>query len=396
MGLPWRRVCYEENQTHPIKSHISDRNSDQLHIQNSLRSTWSTSTTTKDTKGSLIYIQPTQSTKSTTVGSSLGLWNARSLNGKSAILSDCILSKKIDIMVLTETWFKGNDRDVITIAEINNILPDHQLIHRPRSGACRGGGVCVMLRKGLKVMQNTSQLQFASFESLDVTISSGNTPLRLIVVYRPPPSKKNNLSVDVFMREFTHLLESVIVNNELLTITGDFNLHIDNLNGNSTAASFMDLIDLFGLCQLVTEPTHQRGHLLDLIITKSTTRNLLTGVRVQFDLPSDHAVVTTRLSVPCPVPTKILVNHRILKAIDLDAFKSSVCSSTITPLTIDTCNTVNELTDTYNSVLCNLMDFHAPCRSPYITLRPHAPWFDDRLRAAKQDKRRLERKWRKM
>ena len=244
-------------------------------------------------------------------------------------------------------------------------------------------------------MQNTLQLQLASFESLDVTISSGNTPLRLIVVYRPQLSKKKNLSVDLFMREFAHLLENVIVNNELLIITGDFNLHIDNVNGNSTAASFMDLIDSFGLCQLVTEPTHQRGHLLDLIITKSTTRNLLTDVRVQFDLPSDHAVVTTRLSVPRPVPTKILVNHRNLNAIDLDAFKSSVCSSTITPLTIDACDIVNELTDTYNSVLCNLMDFQAPCRSCYITLRPHAPWFDDSLRAAKQDKRRLERKWRK-
>ena len=58
--------------THPIKSHISDRNSDQLNIQNSLCSTWSTSTTTKDTKRSLIYIQPTQSTKSTTVGSFFG------------------------------------------------------------------------------------------------------------------------------------------------------------------------------------------------------------------------------------------------------------------------------------------------------------------------------------
>ena len=106
-------------------------------------------------------------------------------------------------------------------------------------------------------------------------------------------------------------------------------------------------------------------------------------MRVQFDLPSDHAVVTTRLSVPRPVPTKILVNHRKLKASDLDAFKSSVCSSTITPSTIDACDIVNELTHTYNSVLCNLMDFDAPCLSRYITLRPHVPWFDDSLRAAK-------------
>jgi len=41
------------------------------------------------------------------------------------------------------------------------------------------------------------------------------------------------------------------------------------------------------------------------------------------------------------------------------------------------------------------MDIFAPCRSRYITLRPHAPWFNDSLRVAKQDKRRLERKWRK-
>ena len=106
-------------------------------------------------------------------------------------------------------------------------------------------------------------------------------------------------------------------------------------------------------------------------------------MRVQFDLPSDHAVVTTRLSVPRPVPTKILVNHRKLKASDLDAFKSSVCSSIITPSTIDACDIVNELTHTYNSVLCNLMDFDALCLSRYITLRPHVPWFDDSLRAAK-------------
>lgn len=158
------------------------------------------------------------------------------------------------------------------------------------------------------------------------------------------------------MREFARLLENVIVNNELLIITGDFNLHIDNLNGNATAASF---IDLLGLCQLVAEPTHQRGHLLDLIITKSTTKNLLTDVRVQFDHPFDHAVVTTRLSVPRPAPTEILVNHRKLKAIDLNAFKSSVCSSTITPSIIDAFDKCNS---TYRHLQLDIVQFDGfPC-----------------------------------
>ena len=39
------------------------------------------------------------------------------------------------------------------------------------------------------------------------------------------------------------------------------------------------------------------------------------------------------------------------------------------------------------------LDKHAPQRLRFITLRPHAPWFDDELRSARQAKRRFERKW---
>ena len=51
----------------------------------------------------------------------------------------------------------------------------------------------------------------------------------------------------------------------------------------------------------------------------------------------------------------------------------------------------DKLVDLYNSVLRDTLDRHAPEMSRMITLRPHAPWYTDELRAAKREKRRCER-----
>ena len=56
---------------------------------------------------------------------------------------------------------------------------------------------------------------------------------------------------------------------------------------------------------------------------------------------------------------------------------------------------VNELVERYISGLSSLVDVHAPLITRSITPRPHAPWYSENLRAAKQLRRALERKWRK-
>jgi len=43
--------------------------------------------------------------------------------------------------------------------------------------------------------------------------------------------------------------------------------------------------------------------------------------------------------------------------------------------------------------LSDLLDGHAPIKEHTTTLRPHAPWFSDELRALKRDKWRCERRW---
>ena len=53
---------------------------------------------------------------------------------------------------------------------------------------------------------------------------------------------------------------------EELLIVGDFNIHVDSSNNESQG--FHDILTANGLTQHVTSPTHQKGHTLDLVITR--------------------------------------------------------------------------------------------------------------------------------
>ena len=48
-------------------------------------------------------------------------------------------------------------------------------------------------------------------------------------------------------------------------LMGDFNFHFENLENNSR--KLHDIIDIFNLTQSFTEPTHNQGHLLDLVLS---------------------------------------------------------------------------------------------------------------------------------
>ena len=78
-------------------------------------------------------------------------------------------------------------------------------------------------------------------------------------IYRPPPSVKNKLTVDKFMNEFSTLLESASVLQNLLMV-GDLNFHIDDA-ANKDAKSFLEVLDMADLHQHVDSPTHRGSHI---------------------------------------------------------------------------------------------------------------------------------------
>jgi hypothetical protein len=101
--------------------------------------------------------------------------------------------------------------------------------------------------------------------------------------------------------------------------------------------------------------------------------------------------LTFLISADKPKATRQHISFRKYKDIDLEAFKHDLQSSFNT----ESAETIEDTVSEYDSCLKSVIDKHAPLDHKRITLRPHAPWYDDKLREEKVKKRCLERQWKK-
>uniref|UniRef100_A0A3P9LR34 Reverse transcriptase domain-containing protein n=2 Tax=Oryzias latipes TaxID=8090 RepID=A0A3P9LR34_ORYLA len=141
--------------------------------------------------------------------------------------------------------------------------------------------------------------------------------------------------------------------------------------------------------QHVTQPTHNRGHTLDLVITYG----LSTGVSSVVDLAiSDHYcvffTVTSEIQQEASVRT---VRKRYLTpevaASFIDVFKQTPAQ--ILPAPCDF------IVDHFNNRLQSSIDAVAPFKTKTIRATPKMPWKTDDIKGLKQNCRRAERKYRK-
>ena len=223
---------------------------------------------------------------------------------------------------------------------------------------------------------------------MDLSISHGNSSIRLITIYRPTRSKKNCATVGSFF-QFSSLLETVNLTPSYVLINGDYNFHLDVIDDNN-ASAFRDLLESTGLKQHVEVPTHRSGHTLDLV-TDRQDDNVLSAFTVGSDLPSDHYAIFCCVAFSRPKPGKAQFTFRKFRDIEMDSWKKDILNSLLYTSTPDLAD-VNSLLDQCK-VLSDLFDKHAPERSRSITVRPNAPWFNDSLRAMKSQRRTLERKY---
>jgi len=135
----------------------------------------------------------------------------------------------------------------------------------------------------------------------------------------------------MFLDNFDDYLESIILCPEPLPIAGDFNIHVD-IHDHDDSVKFMDLLVSMGLVQHVNNPTHQRGHILDLIITREVD-SLVHKPPISDCFLSDHCTGLCNLSLLKPSLTVREISYQKLKAIRLEAFKddlglSDLCRNT--------------------------------------------------------------------
>jgi len=125
----------------------------------------------------------------------------------------------------------------------------------------------------------------------------------LLGVYRPCSQALSGL----FFDELSAVLERLSAYNCPFVACGDFNVHVDRAH-DVNAVRLEQLLQSFGCTQHVTEPTHNAGHTLDLVITRNDTEisDLRVGAMV-----SDHALIQFRLRVKksC-AKTLVVIGHQ--------------------------------------------------------------------------------------
>ena len=249
----------------------------------------------------------------------------------------------------------------------------------------------MLYKNRFRLKKLSEDINSNSFEFADCVISYLSTTLQIVVVYRPPPSRKNHLNVTVFLEEFSSFLERIVTTTRPLIIIGDYNFHLDNKNDRS-AARFKEQLDAFSLVQHVRESTHKSGHTLDLVITRvgeETVRN----VRVTDPAISDHcAVHCETLCLIKPSFEKREVSYRKLRSLDNELLIQDILKATLMNHGL---TDVKSLVNCYYKTLRSLLDKHAPEKSRIMTIRPAAPWCSDTIKREKAKRRKLERIWRK-
>ena len=84
----------------------------------------------------------------------------------------------------------------------------------------------------------------------------------LLCLYRPPPSRRNNLTDSMFAEQLPNLLDYIINFPGFACLVDDMNIHFDNPLQSLTIQTFTTL-SLYNLVQIISKPSHTCGHITD-------------------------------------------------------------------------------------------------------------------------------------
>ena len=228
-----------------------------------------------------------------------------------------------------------------------------------------------------------------SMEIMEFLLTLKSRKITIVHIYRSESSPQHRYTMQTFFREFNELMAHYNLSKNELIIGGDFNIHV-NKPADTNTKKLNSILNTFGLIQHITEPTHEHGNTLDLLITRKKT--LLNKYIIGEQL-SDHKNILLELNLKKPPPLKKTIKFRKTKSINTTDFKKDVLSL------IDHFNTtgnrnrdeLNKLVQKYNSV-SKILEKHAPLIERTVIVREPTPWSLDDIKVDKRRRRQLEKK----
>ena len=338
---------------------------------------------------------------------SFSYWNAGSIKNKATSLYDYVVSSKIDVMAITETWLYSDEKE--NAVHINEIVPkEYGFKHAPRKDGRVGGGVGLLYHKGVKIVlpkpTRSVCTGITQFEILDCVLNVTSDPrssIYLVIVYRPPPTRKNKLKLKTFWKEWKRLLTVLAKDHKSFIIVGDLNFHLD-VGENQNTIKFMGILDELNLVQLVEGQTHTAGHTLDVIITQPENSFIIkdsinihdpgiSGSSGNVSL-TYHSAISFSLNFCKPKPVYKSISYRNIENLNKKAFLDDLSRLNLEDQ-LRKLTDVDMMVEHFVSNTISLIDCHAPIKTKCFPERSSNWWYTPELTAQKRLKRKLERRW---
>ncbi len=250
-----------------------------------------------------------------------------------------------------------------------------------------GGGLATVFRNSFKCRLLSVDASF-SFEAQLLKMDL-NGPLLCVLVYRPPKVSTT------FIHELSEFLSNQVSRCDRLLVLGDFNIHVC-CPSKPMVKNFMSLMDSLNFVQSVSSPTHNRGHILDLVLT----RDFSVHICEIFDAGiSDHYPVVFEPVISYDQPILSLPVHysrafHANTALEFcESYSKFLSNSNVPP---SSCMDTEQLVEIFNSACCTALNTVAPLKRKKckISSSPQ-PWFNASTRTLRQECRRAECRWKK-
>jgi len=309
----------------------------------------------------------------------MAILNINSILAHIDELRATLTTSKIDILAINETKLDSS----ISNSEIN--IPGFEIARRDRAVNGRsGGGVCFYVRTNIN-FEIMSDLSDERLELITIEIAMPcSNPYLVSTWYRPP-----NSSIELF-QAFEELLEKIDRTNLEYYLLGDINC--DMLATNLRPSKHLsDILDIYGLEQLIKDPTRITQHsktLIDLCITNTPEKIVRSGV-IDIGI-SDHS-----LAFMCRKTKYNRKNSRIIEIRSFTKFNDDLFLQDISQLPwieIETSsNNPNEMWNQWREMFMSCVNKHAPTRHKRVG-KQKPSWFTNDLIVKIRNRNYLKRK----
>ena len=302
--------------------------------------------------------------------------NVNSYRHKHASICDILIKHLVDFIAIAETKLDASfPSDLFRVQNYEIYRQDL---------TSKSGGLLVHVRDDIPQRRlPQAEVNSNGFESICIELSIGTTKTVITSFYKHP-----NVKFDFFKTCFSQIIDYLLRTYDDLIFLADANCCPTKSN------TIRDICDLYGLSNLIKDPTCHKGPnstLLDIILVTNPKR-YVGSLNEKFCLSDFHNIIGAATRRFAPIRKPYLLQYRSFKKfVDAD-FKQAISAA---PLHVaEVFDDVNDMAWFTTKVISDIVEEHAPTKTKLLKFKP-VPYMNSELRKTMYARNMARNKYRK-